>query len=161
MKPVGNHNVKLVLSGAHAIEALENGESELIGDFGSRGGGAAGIETDRFDPSLGSPPHTLHLASATDFGDEYPLFSEDILFTHRGVTDSLCDLVRADMTFFETESDGAVFSVGSIAWAGSLAHNGFEGKAANITGNVLTRFLDFEPFQVPPPVTSPRRLVRL
>ena len=127
------------------------GEGEVIGDFGSQGGGAAGIETDRFDPSLGSPPHTLHLASATDFGDEYLLFSEDILFTYRGVTGSQCDLVRADMTFFETESGGAVFSVGSIAWAGSLAHNGFENNVARITGNVLTRFLDPEPFQVPAP----------
>jgi len=52
--------------------------------------------------------------------------------------------------FFETESGGAVFSVGSIAWAGSLAHNGFENNVARITGNVLTRFLEPEAFQVPP-----------
>ena len=132
------------------------GEGEVIGDFGSRGGGAAGIETDRFDPSLGSPPHTLHLASATEFGDEYLLFSEDILFTFRGVTGSQCDLVRADMTFFETESGGAVFSVGSIAWTGSLAHNGFENNVARITGNVFARFLDPEPFQMPAPESEVR-----
>ena len=67
------------------------------------------------------------------------------------MTGSQCDLVRADMTFFETENGGAVFSVGSIAWAGSLAHNGFENNVARITGNVLTRFLNPEPFQVPAP----------
>ena len=55
------------------------------------------------------------------------------------------------MTSFETESGGAVFSVGSIAWAGSLAHNGFETNVARITGNVLSCFPDPESFLVPVP----------
>jgi len=125
------------------------GKAEKIGDFGSRGGGAAGIETDRFDLALGSPSHTLYLATAKDFGDEYLLFSDDILFTSRGITGSQSDLVRADMTFFETESGGAVFSVGSIAWTGSLAHNNYSNNVSQITGNVLKRFIDPEPFEIP------------
>ena len=124
-------------------------KAEKIGDFGSRGGGAAGIETDRFDLALGSPSHTLYLATAKDFGDEYLLFSDDILFTSRGITGSQNDLVRADMTFFETESGGAVFSVGSIAWTGSLAHNNYSNNVSQITGNVLKRFIDPEPFEIP------------
>jgi N,N-dimethylformamidase len=33
-----------------------------------------------------------------------------------------------------------VFSVGSIAWAGSLSHDGYRNNVARITGNVLRRF---------------------
>ena len=54
--------------------------------------------------------------------------------------------VRADMTFFETAAGGAVFSVGSIAWCGSLSHNRYDNNVSRITGNVLRRFLDPTPF---------------
>jgi len=39
-----------------------------------------------------------------------------------------------------------VFSVGSIAWAGSLSHNRYRNNVSQITGNVLRRFLDPEAF---------------
>ena len=54
------------------------------------------------------------------------------------------------MVFFECPSGGAVFSTGSIAWISSLAHNGYDNNVAQITGNVLRRFLDVEPFPPPP-----------
>jgi N,N-dimethylformamidase len=57
--------------------------------------------------------------------------------------------IRADMVFFECPNGGAVFSVGSIAYAASLMHNGFDNNIARITGNVLKRFLDPEPFYMP------------
>ena len=57
--------------------------------------------------------------------------------------------VRADMTFFETPGGGAVFSVGSIAWGGSLPHDGYENNVARISENVLRRFLDPRPFAMP------------
>ncbi|WZB64428.1 N,N-dimethylformamidase beta subunit family domain-containing protein [Achromobacter xylosoxidans] len=41
---------------------------------------------------------------------------------------------------------GAVFSTGSIAWAGSLSHNGYDNNVSRIMRNVLNRFLDPEPF---------------
>jgi N,N-dimethylformamidase len=50
------------------------------------------------------------------------------------------------MLFFETANGGAVFSVGSIAYAGSLWRNGYQTDVARITGNVLKRFLDPRPF---------------
>ena len=37
------------------------GDEELIGDFGLAGGGAGGIELDRYELGLGTPPHTLLL----------------------------------------------------------------------------------------------------
>ena len=40
------------------------GKDEIIGDFGLIGGGAAGLEIDRADRLLGTPPHTLVLATS-------------------------------------------------------------------------------------------------
>jgi N,N-dimethylformamidase len=54
------------------------------------------------------------------------------------------------MVFFETPAGGAVFSVGSIAYAGALAWNRFDNDVARISRNVLTRFLDDSPFVVEP-----------
>jgi N,N-dimethylformamidase len=41
---------------------------------------------------------------------------------------------------------GAVFSTGSIAWIGSLSHNGYDNNVSRITENVLRRFSDPQPF---------------
>ena len=57
--------------------------------------------------------------------------------------------VRADMTFFETPVGGAVFSTGSISYAGALAVDNFDNDIARITDNVLNRFLDPAPFEYP------------
>ena len=43
---------------------------------------------------------------------------------------------------------GGVFSVSSIAWCGSLGHAGYDNNVRRITGTVLKRFLDPEPFAV-------------
>jgi hypothetical protein len=40
----------------------------------------------------------------------------------------------------------AVLSTGSIAWCGSLSHNGYANNVARITANVLRRFIDPTPF---------------
>ena len=53
------------------------------------------------------------------------------------------------MTFFETPGGGAVFSAGSIAWSGSLSHNGYDNNVSRISENVLRRFLDDTPFNMP------------
>ena len=54
--------------------------------------------------------------------------------------------VRADMVFFETSAGGAVFSVGSINWLGSLGCNGYDNNVARVTENVLRRFVDPTPW---------------
>jgi N,N-dimethylformamidase len=54
------------------------------------------------------------------------------------------------MVFFETDGGGAVFSVGSIAWAGSLAHDEYRNSVSTVTANVLRRFADATPFERPP-----------
>ena len=124
------------------------GADEKIGDFGIVGGGAAGWEIDRADPALGTPPHALVIAQATDFTSAYHWMKEELTHTHSAVTGDTCPHVHCDMVFYETANGGAVFSTSSIAWAGALAHNNYDNNVSTITGNVLERFLDPEPFDV-------------
>jgi N,N-dimethylformamidase len=122
-------------------------DDAIVGDFGFVLGGAAGDEIDRYDPRLGSPAHALLLAtSAGRHSDYYQVTAEDvpIMVSGQGGTES--PLVRADMVFFETSGGGAVFSVGSINWLGSLGVNGYDNSVARITDNVLRRFRDAEAF---------------
>jgi len=121
------------------------GADERIGDFGAVGGGAAGLELDIVDPRLGTPPHALVLARSENHSNVYLMTPEEIISTYPGLDGIEDPRVRADMVFFETPNGGAVFSTGSIAWAGSLGHNGYDNNVARITGNVLRRFLDPAP----------------
>jgi N,N-dimethylformamidase len=120
------------------------GAHEPIGDFGALGG-AAGLELDIADPALGTPPHALVLARSVDHSNVYALTPEELISAQPGTDGIEHPKVRADMVFFETPDGGAVFSTGSIAWASSLAHNGYDNNVARITGNVLKRFIDPKP----------------
>ena len=57
--------------------------------------------------------------------------------------------VYADMTYFETPNHGAVFSVGSICWCGSLSHNNYDNNVSRVTENVLQAFANAD--ELPPP----------
>jgi N,N-dimethylformamidase len=46
------------------------------------------------------------------------------------------------MVLFEHANGGAVFSVGSISWTGSLSANGYDNDVSRITEKVLRRFLE-------------------
>ncbi|HVJ42504.1 MAG TPA: N,N-dimethylformamidase beta subunit family domain-containing protein [Dongiaceae bacterium] len=121
------------------------GKDEKIGDFGLIGGGAAGWEIDRADAQLGTPPHTLVVAVASEFPASYHWVKEEFNHTHSAVNGENCPMVRCDMTFFETPKGGAVFSTSSISWAGSFAHNGYDNNVSRITENVIKRFIDPAP----------------
>ncbi|GAB5470131.1 MAG: large subunit of N,N-dimethylformamidase [Rhodospirillales bacterium] len=125
---------------------MEGVDDEIIGDFGLIGDGAAGLELDRADRLLGTPPNALVLASSENHTDLYLLVCEEILINYPGISGQECPLVRADMVFYETAAGGAVFSTSSIAWAGSLAHNNYDNNVSRITENVLRRFMDETPF---------------
>ena len=125
------------------------GAEELLGDFGLIGGGAAGLELDRADRNLGTPPHALVVASSEGHTDAYMLVAEELLFNLPACTGTQCDWVRADICFYETPHGGAVWSVGSIAYAGSLSHNDYDNNIARLTHNVLKRFADSTPFPIP------------
>jgi N,N-dimethylformamidase len=123
------------------------GEDEIIGDFGLIGGGTAGLELDRADRQLGTPPHALVLATSRGgHTDVYLVVCEELLATYPGLGGSENELVRADMVFYETPNGGAVWSASSIAWAGSLSHRNYDNNVSRLTNNVLKRFLDPSPF---------------
>jgi N,N-dimethylformamidase len=122
---------------------------ELIGNFGFLQGGAAGLEIDAVDARLGTPPHALVVARSENHSNTYELVAEEVLVPH-GATDAIINPdIHADMTFFETPNGGAVFSTGSIAYAGSLSWNGYDNNVFRLTTNVLNRFRDEAPFVMP------------
>jgi N,N-dimethylformamidase len=133
-----NERVSFIMEGVQA--------QEIVGDYGTQGGGAAGEEIDRFDESLGSPPHAVRIASSEHHRPGMLRVTEEI---HMSQTELQGPNVRADMVFFETPAGGAVFSTGSISYAGALAWQGFDNDIARMTGNVLARFLDGTPFDYP------------
>ena len=116
-------------------------DGEPIGDFGLIGGGAAGLEVDRAAPEHGTPPNALVLAQSCNLTNTYLIVPEEFLETAPGLGADENPLARADMVFFTVPNGGAVFSVGSIAWAGSLSHANYQNNVSRITQNVLRRFL--------------------
>ncbi|SMH26489.1 N,N-dimethylformamidase beta subunit family domain-containing protein [Mesorhizobium australicum] len=122
------------------------GDEELIGDFGLIGGGAAGLELDRADRLLGTPPNALIVAASENHTGVYYVVCDEMLTNRPGLSGPDNPLVRADMVFYETPAGGAVFSTSSIAWSGSLSHNGYDNNVSRITENVLRRFVDDTPF---------------
>ncbi len=114
---------------------------ETIGDFGLVLGGAAGDELDRADSKLGTPAHTLVLASSSGHNRFVLPVIEDWTEISAALMLGKISTVRADMVYFETPNNGAVFATGSITWCGSLSHNGYNNNVSRITENVLKKFM--------------------
>ncbi|MGE0649310.1 MAG: N,N-dimethylformamidase beta subunit family domain-containing protein [Alphaproteobacteria bacterium] len=119
---------------------FEGVEDEIIGAFGCQGGGAAGIEIDCADVALGTPPHALVLATSENHTESYLLVLEEMVVTIPTLSGRDNPRNHADLVFYETPDGGAVFSVGSIAWCGSLSHNRYRNNVSRITENVLRAF---------------------
>ncbi len=128
---------------AFIFEGIE--DDELIGDFGTMLGGAAGVELDGVHRKLGTPPHALVVARSEGHSQLYFLCPEETPFHHPVMSGAENDRVRADMVFYETPNGGGVFSTSSISWCASLAHQSYDNNVSKITGNVLKRFLDPKP----------------
>ena len=123
------------------------GDEGPIGDFPSlvMEHGAAGFELDRIDYSLGTPSHTILLATATDFSDAYQHVVEEINESDSRQGGTVNELVKADLVYLQYPRGGGVFSVGSICWCGSLSYNNYDNNVSLITYNVLRRFSSPEP----------------
>ena len=118
---------------------------EIIGDFGFIMGGAAGDEIDRIDYALGTPEETIRLATTElRHSDYYQLVVEDCSFVLPGMGGTEEPRVRADITYLVDANGGAVFSVGSINWIGSLLWNGGNNNVSTMTMNVLRQFAGLE-----------------
>lgn len=120
---------------------FEGVEEDVIGDFGLIMNGASGDELDRFDLDRGSPPETVVLATTTGHSDFYQLVGEDVLASRAGLGGTESPEVRSDMTWLEKPAGGAVFSIGSICYTGSLSHNGYRNNVSAVTGNVIDEML--------------------
>ena len=120
------------------FEDVDN--DEKIGDFGLIGNGAAGLELDIYDKERGTPPNAYLLASSERHTDNYLHVAEEVLFNVPALSGSQDPEARADIVYFKTRNDGAVFSTSSIAWCGSLFHNDYENNVSKITENVLNQF---------------------
>ena len=121
---------------------FEGVKDELFGGYGFSGGGAAGFELDRLDHRLGSPLNAVVLASSEghDRRNFVVVHEERLGFATTIPGQTLEQLIRADMTYVEKPRGGAVFSVGSITYCGSLPHNKFDNDVSRLTFNVLNRF---------------------
>ena len=117
------------------------GPDELIGEFGF-GGGASGDEIDRWDPLHGSPEEAVVLASSTGHSDDFALFPEDYGFQDVKTLGTQTDRVRSDIVLNEIPGGGSVFSVGSMNWYCSLGWDGYKNSVAQVTENVIRRFLN-------------------
>jgi N,N-dimethylformamidase len=115
-------------------------EGEIIGDQGLAHGGAAGIEIDRYDLSLGTPPHAKIMASSGGHPDNYMLVCEEILYAHPGMYGTYDYRIRADMVYFTTPKNGAVFSPASIAFGQALPVNNFKNNVSTVLKNVVDAF---------------------
>jgi N,N-dimethylformamidase len=117
-------------------------EDDPIGAYGVVMGGAAGDEIDRVDQSLGTPEHAVVLASSRGHSNFYQRVLEEIgmnLPEHGGGQED--PEVHADIVYFDTPGGGEVFSVGSIAWSGSLLHADTDNGVSRMTENVIREFV--------------------
>lgn len=122
-----------------AAFALEGITSDIVGAHGWLGGGAAGQEIDRVDSRLSDISQTYILARSAGHPESMLRTKEELLSTILPFEDPNA---KAHLALRVAGEMGAIFSVGSMAWAGSLATNGFDNDVAKITSNVLNRFLD-------------------
>ena len=116
-------------------------EGEIIGNQGLAYGAAGGIELDRYDLSLGTPPHTKIIAATGGHSDNYVLVTEELLYAYAGLVGSLDYRIRGDMTYFTAPNNGAVFCTGSIGYGQALPANGFNNSAAKVLANVVEAFI--------------------
>jgi len=116
-------------------------KEELFGGYGYSGGGAAGFELDRLDHRLGSPLNTVVIASSEGHKREnfVVVHEERLGFTTTIPGQTLEQLIRADMTYLEKPTGGAVFSVGSITYCGSLPWNKYDNDVSRLTFNVVNK----------------------
>jgi hypothetical protein len=123
------------------------GEDEIIGDFGLVGGGAAGLEIDRYDLEFGTPHNAFLLARSEGHTDLMMQVNEEIHFTVRGYYGGGDEnpMIRADMIYYKTPNDGAVFAPGSLAWCGALSHNNYDNNVSRLMKNVIKGFLKAGP----------------
>ena len=125
---------RLPASTRPAVEFIFDGiESETIGAHGPHGG----VVFQEWDSAYGSSAgqhHLMVLARSSGHSVATRWFGAVKRRNH------------AEMTFTSNRAGGAVFSASSMGWALALQTSGGANDVARITGNVIDRFLNAEPF---------------
>ena len=90
---------------------------------------------------LGSPLNAVVLASSEGHDRKnFVVVHEERLGLNTTIPGATLEqLIRADMTYVEKANGGAVFSVGSITYCGSLPVDDFNNDVSRITFNVINR----------------------
>ncbi|WP_159502419.1 N,N-dimethylformamidase beta subunit family domain-containing protein [Microbacterium sp. 18062] len=120
-------------------------------DFGRSGvsGGAAGLEIDSASAPFGTSPDAVVLATSVGHSDDMLESRENYNMTSRILGGARNPRVRSDLTLVPREGGGAVFSTGSIGFAGALYGPDEDGDGrthvARLLGNVIDRFLSGGP----------------
>jgi len=122
---------------AHLFAGI--GDEEIIGERGAFFGAAASFEVDFAHHLLGTPAHALVVATA-EMPEGSPLESVALPVIQAVSPADATRSRHADLTYFETASGGAVFSVGSMGWIGALSHDGDRNAASRLTANALRGF---------------------
>ena len=118
-------------------------ESDLIGDYGFSGHGAAGFELDHMDHRIGTPDSAVLLARSVTRDTGFMLVPEEQLTHLTNLTGgSAKDAMHADMIYAEYPGGGRVFATGSITFCGSLPWNGYDNDVSRLLENVMANFLD-------------------
>jgi N,N-dimethylformamidase len=112
-------------------------------DFGAYGtsGGAAGLEIDAVNPLHGTPDSAVTLATSVGHSDDILEARENFNMTSRVLGGARNPKVHSDLVLVPRENGGAVFSVGSIAFAGALVDDGYANDVSTLLGNVFDRFV--------------------
>ena len=85
-------------------------KEDILGDFGLVGGGAAGLELDRYDQSLGSPKNCYVLATSENHSDLYLGVTEEIGVNMPNQSGSQNPNVKADLVYFKKNSGSKKFN---------------------------------------------------
>ncbi|WP_439577128.1 N,N-dimethylformamidase beta subunit family domain-containing protein [Elioraea sp.] len=156
----GTHYRRLPASYEPRWSWMFEGVPEVFGDAGLSGGGAAGFEMDRADVRLGTPEEAAILARSADPPASMMLVPEEVLTNLATVSGEAPEaLLRAEIVAFATPHGGAVFSVGSITFCGSLWERGAtDGPVSRLLDTVVRRFATTRAGASPfPPSAGPSR----
>jgi len=126
--------------GSPAGWVLDGVREPEFGRYGTMGG-AAGIEIDAVDPLLGTPEEAVVLATSAGHSDDMLEARENFNMTSRVLGGARNPRVHSDLVLVPRQGGGAVFSTGSIGFAGSLSHDEWDNDVARLLGNVFDRFV--------------------
>ena len=116
-------------------------DDEILGDFGLIGGGAAGLELDRYDQIPKGPKNCYVLATSENHSDLYLGVTEEIGVNMPNQSGSQNPNVKADLIYFQKKSGSKKFCNWIYCMVRLSSFNNYENNISKITSNVLNNFI--------------------